>query len=250
MMIQTNKNEKTLKQILPSVYAGIVAAVCWIAGDILIVGFTPSPGKYPLLSETYASRVDVDLATLMLDGSTSRLMWGALLAVFSVPLYIYAVMVVSQIVHRKFTMIVFLPLFLGMSYSPLGHAGFFYVGEIYKAILNTDVSAHEQLLQTADGFVKILEIVWTTSLVIMGLGWLIFGILVAKGKTWLKSRAFWLNPLVFLIGIFLLTLLLPSPLKDFVACAAFNEALLIFFVTILFVVNKQLKTIHADNTHS
>lgn len=42
----------------------------------------------------------------------------------------------------------------------------------------------------------------------------------------------------------------PSPLKDFVACAAFNEALLIFFVTILFVVNKQRKTIHTDNTHS
>lgn len=241
MMIQQNKNEKTLKQTLPAIYAGIVAAFCWIAGDMLIVGFTPSPDKYPLFSETYASRVNVDLATLMLSGSTSRLMWGALLAVFSVPLYIYSAMVISQIIHRKFTMLVFVPLFLGMSYSPLAHAGFFYVGEIYKTILNTDVSAHEQLLQTADGFVKILEIVWITSLVVMGLGWLIFGILVAKGKTWLKPGAFWLNPIVFLIGILLLTFLLPSPLKDWVGCAAFNEAYFLFFVILLVAVLKAIK---------
>ncbi|MDO4226694.1 DUF6796 family protein [Neisseria sp.] len=232
-MLQKNVDPQTVKQILPAIYAGIVAAVCWIAGDILIVGFTPSPEKYPLFSETYASRVDADLATLMLSGSTSRLMWGALLAVFSVPLYIYAVLGVSKAIHRKFTMPVLVPLFAGMSYSPLGHAGFFYVGEIYKAILNTDAAAHEQLLQTAAGFVKVLEIVWTASVSLMGLGWLIFGILVARGKTWLKPAAFWLNPIVFFIGTLLLTLLLPSPLKDWIACAAFNEALLIFFVVLL-----------------
>ncbi len=33
---------------------GIFAALCWITGDFLIVGFTLEPDKYPLLSETYA----------------------------------------------------------------------------------------------------------------------------------------------------------------------------------------------------
>ncbi len=175
-MSKQNKN----KYILPAIYMGVFAALCWITGDFLIVGFTLNPSKYPLLSQTYASQIkDIDLATLMLSGSTARLMWGALIAVFSVPFYLLSL------------------IFIGFAYAPLGHASFFYVGEIYKTILNTDVSAHPQLLQTADGFMKVLKINLSVSLIITGFGWLLFGITVATGKTSLKRNSFWINPITF-----------------------------------------------------
>lgn len=235
-MFQKTINPKTAQQMLPAVLSGVFASLCWIIGDLLIVGFTPAPEKYPLLSETYTSQIDVELATLMLSGSTNRLMWGALMAVFSVPFYLYATFAVSYLIKRKSMMPVFLLLLLGFAYAPLGHAAFFYVGEIYKAVINTDVSAHAQLLQTAAGFVKILKICWTVSIGFTAAGWLVFGIMVASGKTLLKKSAVWFNPIIFFVGIGLLSILLPSPLKDLIGCAIFNEAHLIFFVALLLIV--------------
>ncbi|WP_373831259.1 DUF6796 family protein [Bacteroides heparinolyticus] len=238
-MFQKTINPKTARQILPAVYAGLLASLCWIAGDILILGFTPNPAKYPLLSETYAFQINVDIATLMLSGSTSRLMWGALLAVFSMPLYLYGIFAVSRLIKRKFMMPVFLLLFIGRSLSPLGHAAFFYVGEIYKTILDTDPSAHARLLETALAFEKILKIVWTASVSFTTLGWLLSGVWVVQEKTVLKKSAVWFNPIVFVVAIALLWMLLPSPMKDWIGCAVFNEANLIFFAILLFIVQKR-----------
>ncbi len=225
--------------ILLGVYMGIIASLCWIIGDLLIVGFTPMPENYPLLSQTYASKIDVDIAVLMLSGSTNRLMWGALVAVFSIPLYLYSTFSVVQTIKSKLKIPVFILLFVGFAYAPLGHAGFFYVGEIYKAILNTDVSAHNQLLETASGFVKILKINWIISLTMSCLGWLLYGVSVALGKTTLKKTMFWVNPIIFIFSIILIVeLLLASPMKDWVACAIFNEANFIFFVIFLIILKK------------
>ena len=95
--------------MFPAVLSGVFASLCWIIGDLLIAGFTPAPEKYPLLSGIYASQIDVGLATLMLSGSTNRLMWSALIAVFSVTFYLYATFAVSYLIKRKFMMSVFLP---------------------------------------------------------------------------------------------------------------------------------------------
>lgn len=244
-MFQKNTNPKIVRKMLPAVLSGVFASLCWIIGDLLIVGFTPAPEKYPLLSEIYTSQIDVGLATLMLSGSTNRLMWGALIAVFSVPFYLYATFAVSYLIKRKFMMPVFLLLLLGFAYAPLGHAAFFYVGEIYKAVINTDVSAHAQLLQTVAGFVRILKICWTVSVGFTAVGWLVFGIMVASGKTLLKRSAVWFNPIIFFIGIGLLSLLPPFPLKDQIGCAIFNEAHLVFFAMLLFIVLRKRDSANA-----
>lgn len=240
-MLQKTINAKTAKQMLPAIFSGLLASLCWIVGDILIVGFTPAPQNYPLLSQTYASQIDVYLATLMLSGSTNRLMWGALIAVFSMPFYLYSLSAISQLVKRKFMMPVFVLMLFGFGYMPLGHAGFFYVGEIYKAILNTDVSAHPQLLETAGGFVKILRIVWMASIGITALAWIVFALFVWQMKTVLKRSAIWLNPIIFVFAIFLLTLILPSLIKDYIGCAVFNVANFIFFAIVLAIMMKSVE---------
>ena len=73
--------------------------------------------------------------------------------------------------------------------------------------------------------------------------------MVASGKTLLKRSAAWLNPIVLLIGILLLTILLPSPLKDWVGCAAFNEAYFLFFVILLVAVLKAVKPFEKNDKY-
>ncbi len=175
----------------------------------------------------------------MLSGSTARLMWGALIAVFSVPFYLLSAFVVLQIIKPKFRIPVFALIFIGFAYAPLGHASFFYVGEIYKTILNTDVSAHPQLLQTANGFMKVLKINLSASVIITGFGWLLFGITVATGKTSLKRNSFWINPITFIILIMLIVQLLPSPIKDWIAGAGFNGAMFIFYISLLILIKNK-----------
>lgn len=226
-------SSKNAKQMLPALIAGLLASVLWIIGDILIVGFTPAPEHYPLLSETYASQVNVELATLMLSGSTSRLMWGALLAVFSIPLYLYGVFALGYVVKRKIIMAVFLPLFFGFSYAPLAHASFFYVGEIYKVLMATDVAAHAQLLAAGASFTKVLYITWIASIGFTALGWLVLAILILMGKTYFRRIMALANPIVFVFAIIGICTLLPIPAKDYLGCAAFNVAHFLFFLVLL-----------------
>ncbi|MBV7441349.1 hypothetical protein KRX57_07940 [Weeksellaceae bacterium TAE3-ERU29] len=241
MKSQNTISPEIAKQILPAVYAGLFASLCWIIGDLLIVGFSPNPENYPLFSETYASRVDVELATYMLTGSTNRLMWGALVAVFSIPFYLYSVWAVLKLIKGKFTKPIAVLLFCGISFWPLAHAGFFYVGEIYKAILNTPASAHEQLLKTADSFVQVLEIVWSIGIAMVGLAWLTFGVAVLMKKTLFKRNMVWLNPFIFTFVFVAIAQILPIPYGDYVGCASFNEAHFAFFAILLFIVLKRLK---------
>lgn len=75
-------------RIRASIVAGILGALCWVSGDLLLVGFELKPEKYPTFSETYADLLDPELFTLMLEASTQRLVWGVLLATFSLWLYL------------------------------------------------------------------------------------------------------------------------------------------------------------------
>lgn len=74
-----------------SFVSALLASLLWVIGDILIVGFYVDPAKYPLFTTTYANELDSTLALLMIEGSTQRLMWGALIASMSAFLFLPAV---------------------------------------------------------------------------------------------------------------------------------------------------------------
>ena len=73
-------------------YCGLAAALCWTAGDILLVGFVQEPQRYPLFSHTLAGHLGsrADMAVLMLSGSPQRLFWGVIPATFSIVFYLAA----------------------------------------------------------------------------------------------------------------------------------------------------------------
>lgn len=81
--------------------SAILVSLCWLIGDIFVAGFDPDPGDYPLFSKDYAGQADVVFATLMLEGSTPRLMFGALIGALTGPLLLPATWLVYQFFHRQ-----------------------------------------------------------------------------------------------------------------------------------------------------
>ena len=71
--------------VLLSICAGLVSGICWLVGDVLLVGFEVDQKRYSQF--TKGSLIgNKELAMLMLPASKKRLRWGALLANFSIPL--------------------------------------------------------------------------------------------------------------------------------------------------------------------
>lgn len=71
--------------IFLSLWAGLLSGLCWLLGDILLVGFEVDKESYAYFTEQ--SRIgNKNLAMLMLSGSVNRLRLGALVANFSIPL--------------------------------------------------------------------------------------------------------------------------------------------------------------------
>ncbi len=225
--------------------SGIIGAICWIIGDVYVAGFEVNPANYPLFSKTYADRVDVGLATLMLEGSTNRLMFGALIAAMTATLFLPGVWLVYQYFKEKYKWYAvgtYYLLVISVMLMPLGHAVFYFTGEIYKTIYHTDPIAHPYLLETAAGFQKAMYITWGTAIIVMLVAYLIFSILVFLGKTSLPKWVGFISPLFLTIYQLPIKAMLPSSdLKGWIGAAAFNISYLIFFLLLWFFFRKNLR---------
>lgn len=223
--------------------AAIAVSICWIIGDIYVAGFDPDPSDYPLFSKTYADQVNVEFATLMLEGSTPRLMFGALIGALTGPLLLPATWLVYQFfkdTQKWYAVFVYWVLLAGAVLSPLGHAGFFYVGEIYKAVYHTDSASHPYLLETGRGFMKMLNIAWGTAIGVLAVGWISFAVCILFNKTLLPGWMALLTPFALTLFIIPIKNLLPLPFSGWVGGAIFNIAYLTFFSSLLFFFRKKL----------
>lgn len=223
--------------------AAIMVSICWIIGDIFVAGFDPNPADYPLFSKAYADQVNVEFATLMLEGSTPGLMFGALIGALTGPLLLPATWLVFQFfkdTRKWYSVAVYWILLAGAVLSPLGHAGFFYVGEIYKAIYHTDPVAHPYLLETGRGFMKMLNIAWGLAIGVLAIGWISLAIGILLNKTVLPRWMALVTPFVLTLFIIPIKGLLPLPYSGWVGGAIFNIAYLIFFSSLLLLFRKKL----------
>ncbi|PIF45521.1 hypothetical protein CLU96_2530 [Chryseobacterium sp. 52] len=230
--------------------SAILVSLCWLIGDIFVAGFDPDPGDYPLFSKDYAGQADVVFATLMLEGSTPRLMFGALIGALTGPLLLPATWLVYQFfTDRKkwYAVLTYWILLAGAVLSPLGHAGFFYVGEIYKAVYHTDPIAHPYLLETGRGFMKMLNIAWGAAIGVLAVGWITFAVCIILKKTLLPRWMAILTPIVLTLLIIPLKNVLPLPYSGWVGGAIFNIAYLIFFSSLLFFFRKKLFAEESNN---
>jgi len=150
--------------------------------DMLLVGFVQSPEQYPLFSHTLASALgdDVDLAVLMLAGSPQRLFWGVLPATFSLPFYLASAFGVRRLLNGKAAGAVLSLLSIGYALSPLGHAGFYYMGISAQTLLHSPPEAYPMLLAQFRAFHAMLAVHWFASVGLLAAGWLVLlGLAVA-----------------------------------------------------------------------
>lgn len=229
--------------------AAILVSICWLIGDIAIVGFEPNPDDYPIFSKEYADKVDVEMAIHMLEGSTNRLMFGALIGALTAPLLLTAMWLVYQFFTDKkkwYAVFTYYVLLTGAVLSPLAHAAFFYVGEIHKAIYHTDKIAHPYLIDTANGFLKMLNITWGSAIIVLAIGWIAFAVCVALKKTILPRWFAIFTPVVLTFIIIPIKNIMPVPYSGWVGGAIFNIAYLMFFLLLLILFRKKLSTFNSS----
>ncbi|MBQ1561648.1 DUF6796 family protein [Caulobacter sp.] len=206
--------------------AGVIGAVFWTLGDALIIGAKAQAGDYPLVLHAYAGRLETGMAAMMLPSSEARLAAGALVADVGIVFYLAGSWHLFRGLlpaGRLWAWPIFALLVCGNAWSPLGHAGFYYVGMAYKTLLVTPPAAHPALLDLAAHFHNVLLIAWLLPIVTLGLALLGLGIIIALGRTaWPRWFALIANP-VSLVGIgTAIAFVSPEPVKTWLDGAAFN----------------------------
>lgn len=214
--------------------AGIIGAVLWTIGDALIIGARATPGEFPRLLGSYAGRIDVGAAAMMLPSSEARLAAGALVADVGIVFYLAGCWHLLQGLRpagRLWAWLTFALLVCGNAWSPLGHAGFYYLGMVYKTIAETPVEAHAALLDLADRFRHVLTIAWLLAIVTLGLALLSLGVRIALGRTaWPRWFAAIANPVSLVAIGHAIAWIAPEPVHTWLIGAVFNTGWLAVYV--------------------
>jgi hypothetical protein len=212
--------------------AGLVGAVGWMLGDILLVGNYLPAGQHGLLFDTYGARINTTIAAVTLQSSMSRLAAGALAGPLTIPFYLVACWHLFQGARpagKLFAVPMVVLLFIGHAYSPLGHAGFYYVAAVYKTILATDASAHPALLDLAARFSSVLMTMYVAAVgcLVLGLLWMIAA--MASGRSaWPRWMAL-ATVAIVIFSVSLDHLPLPQPLRAWLGGAGINIAWFLIF---------------------
>lgn len=72
-----------------SLFAGLLSSICWLIGDIYLVGFEVDKKRYGQFVEGSQIK-NKDLSILMLSADIKNLRFGALIANFSIPLMLFS----------------------------------------------------------------------------------------------------------------------------------------------------------------
>ena len=118
----------------------------------------------------------------------------------------------------------------GYALSPLGHAGFYYMGISAQTLLHSPPEAYPMLLAQFRAFHAMLAVHWFASVGLLAAGWLVLLVQTVRGKTVLPRASVWANPLP--VGAVVAGVCSLFPQSAAAACiggATFNIAQAVFF---------------------
>lgn len=210
----------------------IIAAVCWIIGDALIVGFAKPD---PALHGDFIEYMGDDAYAYQLNGSEQRLRWGALVANYSIPfmllgLYAHGFLVRDSIIGITGVVV----MGVGMSLSPLAHATFYYLG-ITSQRTYREFSEGADAAASADqarATYRMLSWAWMPAVGLTFGGGILFAIPLALGSTALPWWAVFFTPIVLALPASQIKKL-PYPGKPLLDGALFNIVMLGWAVAFL-----------------
>jgi len=221
----------TLAWLRWSGIAGIAGSVGYAIGDVLLLGNSATAAEFPHLAK-HVDTLLVQRSAVFLASSTGRLAAGALVGVFSTPLYlagVWHIFLASKPGGPRWSVPPFLLLVIAMSTAPFVHGSFFYVAEILKTIGQVDGPAQTTLIALATRTTLWLFIAYGVVAVpaLIGFAWLT--IAIARGKTLYARWVAWANPLVCMVAASLIHRALPQPLAVLLSGAGLSLGLLAFF---------------------
>ena len=209
-------------------FVAIVGALLYAIGDVLLLAGKVSLDDYPRLKPFAKLLSDAEKMVIF---PPKRLIWGALLGVFSTPLILAGYWQVYQGLGTGETL-TFLTALLVIVASVIGafvHGTFYYMGEYVQALNKVEDGSQAVIAEMIARHRKVLIITYGPILLLIVIASILFSILVASGRTAFPSWMAAINPVTMSLAWMLLKRILPQFVRDHTEGAGFNIAYLAFF---------------------
>jgi hypothetical protein len=208
----------------------ILGSLLYATGDVLLLASKVNLENYPKL-KPYAKLLSD--AERMVSLSPNRMIWGALLGVFSTPLVLAGFwQVYHGLAGAGQAMRLATALLFGSAsvFGAFVHGTFYYMGEYVQALNKVDVSSQPVVADMLARHRKVLIASYGPLMLFTVIASILFSVLVTTGKTAFPVWMAAVNPVTLTIAWLLIKRILPQFIRDWTEGAGFNIAYLAFFV--------------------
>ena len=207
----------------------ILGAFLYAVGDVLLLAGKASLNTYPKL-KPYVELLSG--AERMAALSPARLMWGALLGVFSTPLVLLGFWQVYQGLGGDNAWATAATFGLFGTASVIGafvHGSFYYMGEYVHALNDAEQSFQPVVARMLERHKRVMILTYGPLLIFIVTASILFSVLVGSGGTYFPTWMAAINPVTMTMAWMLVKRILPQFIRDWTEGAGFNIAYLIFF---------------------
>jgi hypothetical protein len=207
----------------------LLGASLYAIGDVLLLASKVKLDDYPKLKPFAQLLSDTEKMVVL---SPRRMMWGALLGVFSTPLVLLGFWQVYQGLGGAKDWAVLATAGLFGCASVIGafvHGTFFYLGEYVQALNQVEEKSQPVIAAMIERHKKVMIVTYTPLLIFIIIASILFSILVASGGTSFPVWMAGVTPLTMTIAWMLVKRILPQFIRDWTEGAGFNIAYMAFF---------------------
>ncbi|MCB0118064.1 MAG: hypothetical protein KDD72_03465 [Anaerolineales bacterium] len=207
----------------------VLGAAIYAVGDVLLLASKASLDEYPKLKPFAKLLSDAEKMVVL---SPTRLMWGALIGVFTTPLILFGFWHAAQGLSGANEWAVLVTFFLFAFATIIGtfvHGSFFYMGEYVHALNDVNESSQGVIAKMLERHKKIMVITYVPLLAFIISASILFSVLTASGKTLYPIWMAGITPLKMTIVWMLGKRILPQFIRDWTEGAGFNIAYMAFF---------------------
>jgi hypothetical protein len=212
----------------------ILGATLYAIGDVLLLASKVNLDEYPKLKPFAKLLSDAEKMAVL---PPNRMIWGALLGVFSTPLVLAGFWQVYQGLGGANESVVLTVVLLFGCATVLGafvHGTFYYMGEYIQALNQVDETSQPVIVKMIERHKKVLIISYAPLLMMILIASILFSVLVASGGTSFPTWMAAVNPFTVTIAWLLVKRILPKIITDSLEGAGFNIAYFVFFVCTTF----------------
>lgn len=218
--------------IIPLRVTGVLAllgAFLYAVGDVLLLAGKARLDDYPRLKPFAKLLSDAEKMVVV---PPNRLIWGALLGVFSTPLVLLGFWQVYQGLSGANARWALAAFGLFGTASVIGafvHGTFYYMGEYIHALNKVQDESQAVVAEMIGRHRKVLMMTYAPLLLFIIAASIIFSTIVASGKTAFPVWMAAVNPVTMTVAWMTVKRVLPQFVRDWTEGAGFNIAYLLFF---------------------